>query len=399
MSLRDGQLSLAFLRGPALELAQKVVVDLEKTARDRDKLGGTALTERQLLRHSGLLKLGLDVEWGGTGAPWSTLFDLVRLLSRVDSSLGHLVGFHFLMLTTVELFGTRAQWQLLAATTARQDWFWGNALNPLDRRTTIRREQDHYVLNGLKSFSSGSVDADYLIVSALDVDNDTLRVLTLPGTSPGLVARGDWENIGQRQTDSGTVEFRDVRVGPENLLLAPGPLGSPRASLRPLVAQLSIANVYLGLAEGAYQEAKRQGNPEGHAWFRAGVERAGDDPYILRRYGEFLVALESARLLANHAAQKLDSALEQGDELSVEERGDVALAVATTKVATTRTALQLTSEIFEVLGARSTQTRLGLDRFWRNTRTHTLHDPVDYKLRELGEFALKTTLPEPSFYS
>jgi len=39
------------------------------------------------------------------------------------------------------------------------------------------------------------------------------------------------------------------------------------------------------------------------------------------------------------------------------------------------------------------------DRFWRNLRTHTLHDPVDYKLRELGRFALLDEIPTPSFYS
>jgi alkylation response protein AidB-like acyl-CoA dehydrogenase len=51
------------------------------------------------------------------------------------------------------------------------------------------------------------------------------------------------------------------------------------------------------------------------------------------------------------------------------------------------------------MGARSTARKLGFDRFWRNLRTHTLHDPVDYKLRELGAWALNGELPTPSFYS
>ncbi|MBF9266412.1 monooxygenase, partial [Acidovorax cattleyae] len=40
-----------------------------------------------------------------------------------------------------------------------------------------------------------------------------------------------------------------------------------------------------------------------------------------------------------------------------------------------------------------------LDRHWRNLRTHTLHDPLAYKLRELGEWALQQRHPDPSFYS
>jgi len=75
------------------------------------------------------------------------------------------------------------------------------------------------------------------------------------------------------------------------------------------------------------------------------------------------------------------------------------LAIATAKVAATRTGLDLTSSLFEVTGARATHAALRLDRHWRNLRTQTLHDPVDYKLHELGDWALNKTLPTPSFYS
>ena len=43
--------------------------------------------------------------------------------------------------------------------------------------------------------------------------------------------------------------------------------------------------------------------------------------------------------------------------------------------------------------------RDNLDRHWRNARTHTLHDPVDYKLRDLGRFFLDGRIPDPTAYS
>jgi alkylation response protein AidB-like acyl-CoA dehydrogenase len=55
--------------------------------------------------------------------------------------------------------------------------------------------------------------------------------------------------------------------------------------------------------------------------------------------------------------------------------------------------------MFELTGARSTSARYGYDRFWRNVRVHTLHDPVDYKIRDLGRYALDGTVPEPTAYS
>ena len=55
--------------------------------------------------------------------------------------------------------------------------------------------------------------------------------------------------------------------------------------------------------------------------------------------------------------------------------------------------------LFELAGTRSTLGEHNLDRHWRNARTHTLHDPVDYKLRELGDWVLNERHPNPSFYS
>ena len=50
------------------------------------------------------------------------------------------------------------------------------------------------------------------------------------------------------------------------------------------------------------------------------------------------------------------------------------------------------------MGARSTSARYGFDRFWRNVRTHTLHDPVAYKAREVGNFAINGTItPDPLY--
>jgi alkylation response protein AidB-like acyl-CoA dehydrogenase len=49
--------------------------------------------------------------------------------------------------------------------------------------------------------------------------------------------------------------------------------------------------------------------------------------------------------------------------------------------------------LFEVAGTRSAATADNLSRHWRNARTHTLHDPVRWKLQHLGRFALRGELP------
>jgi len=205
--------------------------------------------------------------------------------------------------------------------------------------------------------------------------------------------------MGQRQTDSGTVVFERVAVADTELLTKPGPLGSPFASLRPCIAQLVLANVFLGIGEGALEEARGYTREQARPWASSGVAHAADDPYVLRHYGELWVGLRGAGALADGAAVALDASWARGDAITPEERGATAVAIAEAKVATTRAGLETASRIFEVTGARATAAKAGFDRFWRNLRTHTLHDPVDYKLRELGRFALLGELPTPSFYS
>ena len=89
----------------------------------------------------------------------------------------------------------------------------------------------------------------------------------------------------------------------------------------------------------------------------------------------------------------------KGEALTADERAAVAIAVAEAKVVAHRAGLYASQELFEVVGARGTHASLGFDRFWRNARTHTLHDPLDYKLNMLGRWALKDEAPVPSLYT
>ena len=383
-----------------LQIARQLAAGFAETAAERDLRGGTPKAERDALRRSGLLALSIPKQYGGLGASWSETLQIVREFARVDSSIAHVYGFQHLMLATVRLFARPDQWEPWFEQTARNDWFWGNALNPLDTRTVSKKLDGWREFSGRKSFCSGSADSEMLIASALDESTSgKLLIAAIPSGRTGITLLGDWDNMGQRQTDSGSVTFERVRVEENELLLDPGPLSTPFACLRPLIAQLTFANLFLGIAEGAFAEARNYTLKEARLWSKSQASQASQDPYTLRHYGEFWVGLESVRLLTERANALLDEAWRKDHKLSAEERGHLAVAIATAKVAATRTGLDLTSRLFEVTGARATHAALRLDRHWRNLRTQTLHDPVDYKLHELGDWALNQSLPTPSFYS
>lgn len=383
-----------------LLLARNLAAEFAINAAERDKNGGTPLAERDALRRSGLLALSIPTRFGGLGANWQETFDVVREFARVDSSIAHVFGFHHLMLATVRLFASPEQWHPWFEQTARQSWFWGNALNPLDTRTVMKTFDGWREFSGRKSFCSGASDSEMLIASAVDENaGGKLVIAAIPSGRTGITLHDDWDNMGQRQTDSGSATFERVRIEESELLLDPGPLSTPFACLRPLIAQLHFTNLFLGISEGAFEEARQYTLKESRPWFTSQARDISEDPYVLRHYGEFWAALEGTRALVERACVQLDEAWNKGPELSSEERARLALSISSAKVAATRTGLDLCSRLFEVTGARATHAALRLDRFWRNLRTQTLHDPLDYKLHELGDWALNGKRPTPTFYS
>lgn len=381
------------------EIAENLAEYFALTAAERDLKGGTAYEQRQAIRDSGLLKLIIPESMGGIGASWAELYQIIRLFARVDSSLAQVFAFQFLMLASIRLYGTQVQWETLWQETAEKNLWWGNALNPLDNRTVATPHEGCHLLTGQKSFCSGATDSDRLIVSAIEAGTDRFIVAAVPTNRIGILINNDWDNMGQRQTDSGSVNFDQLRIEQNELLMNPGPLSSPFSSLRSLVAQLIFTNIYQGIAEGALQEAVKYTQQSSRVWSGSLAESVQQDPYTLLHFGEFWSSLEASRLLADDAAKQFEMAWAQDLTLTDEARGRVALAIFSAKVHITRAGLDVTSRIFEVAGARATTAKLRLDRYWRNLRVYTLHDPVDYKLKDLGNWVLNKHYPTPSFYS
>ena len=384
---------------PLIEAA-RLADAFRQDAAERDAVGSTPKAERDLIRASGLLSLSIPVALGGLGGDWPTLLRAVREIANADGSLAHLFGYHHLGLVTPHLLGTPEQRDHWYAETQRRGLFWGNSLNPLDPRTTLVRTDDEtFHLNGEKSFCTGATDSDALVVSATEPGESRLRVAVIPTTRQGIEVRDDWDNMGQRSTDSGSVAFHDVVIHEHELLGPPGPGGSIWAGLRPCVTQSILSNIFLGVAQGALSEARTYTLGLERPFTGSTASRPSEDPYVLEHYGEMHVQLEAAACLVDRAAAALQVAWSREYDLTAEERGTCAVAVSMAKAAAGRAALEVTSRVFEVMGSRATSGRYRFDRFWRNVRTLTLHDPLDYKIREVGDWALNGRFPTPSFYS
>lgn len=391
--------------GPWTQTVERVARALAENAVQRDRQGGTAYAQRQLLRESGLLTLLIPEAYGGQGASWPLILRIVRRLAAADSSIAHLFAFQHLQVATVLLFGTPAQQAHLLTRTVIERWFWGNATNDRDTRLQFAPRGDGHQLQGPRFFCSGSVDAQALIVNVPHPALDGARLfLAVPADRPGVGIGQDWDAFGQRQTDSGSVVFEGTPVEPGDRLgwpdaqQAPLPRG-PRHSLRSCLAQAILTEIYLGNTEGALAAAREHITERARPWPASHAETAAQDSTIQLRFGQHWIAYRGARRLADHAALGLQQAWQRGDALTAAERAALALEIAEARTASAQAGLEVTSGLFDQMGANATAHGLGLDRYWRNIRVHSLHDPLDLKRQALGQWLLRGEVPQPSGFS
>lgn len=383
----------------ALEAADRVALQLRSDAAERDRANQPPIEELELVREAGLLQIQEPVEFGGSGLNYAEACQVTRRLARGDTSIAHLIGYHYAQTRLPHLFGTEQQATEQSRRNAEERIFWGGIQN--ERGGTgleLKPDGDGYRLDGSRTFASGASVGDFLAVTA-DIDGK-LAFLSLPGDREGLTALRNWDNMGQRLTDSGGVVLEGVRVEADELLGVPlGPDDyTPWQTLVTPHWQVAFVNFYIGTAEGALEEALEWTRLNARPWESSGVDQATDDAYILELVGYLAAEVKAAALIADHANLALQQAIDAGDGLTADERGEAAVAVYEAKLVTTRVALDVTSKLFEIQGARATTTGYGFDRHWRNIRTHTVHDPVAYKAREVGDWALNRRAPDFSLY-
>lgn len=120
------------------------------------------------------------------------------------------------------------------------------------------------------------------------------------------------------------------------------------------------------------------------------IEHGYEDPHTIHAVGDVSIRVHAADALLARAGRILDIASAAADEKTV---AAASIAVAEVKSLGTEVAQLASTKLIELGGARSTLESYGLDRYWRNARTHSLHDPVRWKYHHIGNFYLNGAPP------
>lgn len=384
--------------------AQEVADILAVDALERDRANEAPHREVALLKASGLVTLLGPVEHGGGGQTWATAYRVIRTVARGDGSIGQLLGYHYLWAWAARLVATDAQVAAVEELATTGTLLFGGAVNPRDADLVIRDEGDTLVFSGRKSFSTGGVVSDLTVLEGVLEGTDTHVFAIVPTQQEGIVFQHDWDNLGQRLTESGGVEIRDVRVpwsdaaGYVDKVLQPLTYGT----LNVPTIQLVFTNFYLGIAQAALEAATSYTRSSSRAWPYGGddKERAVDEWYVLEGYGDIQARLWAAEALIDRVGEEISAVLHAPrEQLDARTRGEIAVRIAAAKARIVEDGLDAATKVFELTGARASANAVGLDIYWRNLRTHSLHDPIPYKRREVGRFALLGEVPEPTWYT
>ncbi|WP_280273590.1 SfnB family sulfur acquisition oxidoreductase [Nocardia wallacei] len=394
----------------ARAVARRLAADFATGAARRDRDRELPHREIDQLAASGLLAVTVPAELGGADLPPSAVAEVVRILATADPNIAQIPHSHFVYVNLLRLAGSEAQrrrylGQVLGGGRIANAQSERTSATVAEIGTTVRPDGGRFRVDGIKYYCTGSLFADVLAVLARLDDPDERSGLApgeyvayLPAESPGVRIVDDWNGIGQRTTGSGTVSFDGVLVDREQLVARSAAVRAPTGY--GAFAQLLHVAIDAGIARGALTAATDFARTSSRPWFEAKVERAIDDPLLIQRFGELAVSVTAAEATLAAAAAAVDAAVGASDtgaaapeDTPSDPVAAASLAVAAAKIIADRAATEVSAALFEVSGTRSAAADLNLHHFWRNARTHTLHDPVRWKYHHVGRALLHDTAP------
>ncbi len=334
------------------------------------------------LHESGYLRLTVPREFGGWGAdivevalaqarlaqgcPSTALVTTMHL-----SFLGRIAAGHASSSPTFERICRAVVEQGALINSAVSEPATGSPSRGGRLTTTARRQADgSWLLNGRKTYSTGSVVMQFFLVGC-SIEDDAPASANLPplnGTRgnllvacnlPGVRIEETWNSLGMRLSASHDLILENVHLEAEaltNLLDIPNEIMS--------IWGLPLAALYLGIAQGARNEAVRFAKSRRPNSLNQSIASV---PHIQEKVAKMdLALLQSEAVLFGLAEQVLR------DPASIP-----ASQYAAAKYLATNHALEVTDLAMRLVGGAALSLNLPLQRYYRDVRAGFNNPPMD----------------------
>jgi alkylation response protein AidB-like acyl-CoA dehydrogenase len=336
---------------------QRDVAPVVKAHDHADRYPGEIVEQMKAL---GLFGATISPNYGGLGLPARTYAQLVMKISSVWMAITGIFNSHLMLALAIEKFGTPAQkakWlPLLASGEVRG----GLALTEPDAgtdlqaiRMTARRDGDHYLINGTKTWISNGIEGSCV---ALLVKTDPRAEPRYKGMSlfiapkqPGFRVGKKLEKLGYKCIDSAELVFEDYRISADHLIGGVEGLGFMQATGGLELGRINVAARGVGIAEGALKLATEY----------AQIRKTFGKPIcehqaIQLKLGEMATRARAARLLTLDAAEAFDRG----------ERCDLEAGMA--KYFASEAALENSTESLRIHGAYGYAKDYDIERLYRD---------------------------------
>jgi alkylation response protein AidB-like acyl-CoA dehydrogenase len=378
--------------------------DIARGERAREAGRHLPLVPLQQLRDHGLGAMTVPVDDGGDGADYETVLRILVDLAAVDANVAHMWRSHLAFVEYLRLVPDQHTRSLWWQRIVDGDWG-GSALSSQyapegDSQTIIRRDNTGTLrITGEKYYTTGTLASEWSVVSAtletslaqailrrrrrggesgltLEQVAESLAVVRV--RQPRVQVKDDWDGFGQRMTATGTLTMRDAGV--EALL------GFDRAQEPvPIFHEASLVALMAGVGRAALRDGIAQMRERTRIFNTSTGEIPRSDSQMLGIIGELSAQLGAAEEMVRAIGRELD-----GGNLQ-----EASLAAQRASVMVPKLVLDISTRIFDTLGASATSTTQKLDRHWRNARTLATHDPAVFKERMLGDWDVNGVPPTP----
>ncbi|MDV8023790.1 acyl-CoA dehydrogenase family protein [Rhodococcus sp. IEGM 1330] len=300
----------------AFRKALRTFVDKEiiPVANEWEKTGRYPTEIVEHMKAMGLFGITTPEEYGGLDLDKVSFTLVYEELARGWMGVAGILGSHNLSCWMIGKHGTEEQKKTLLPKLASGEWRTGVGLTEPGAgtdlqgiKTTAKRDGDHYVVNGAKTWITNARHANVLPV-LVKTDSSTtpahkgMSLLLIDTTTDGFEVQRDMGKLGYKGTESCEITFTDVRVPVDALLGGVEGRGLQQALSGLEIGRLNIAGRSVGIAQAAYDAAleyAKQRNAFGQpiAEFQA----------IQLKIADIATQLQAARLMTYWAASQADS--------------------------------------------------------------------------------------------
>jgi alkylation response protein AidB-like acyl-CoA dehydrogenase len=312
------------------------------------------------MKELGLFGATVSPEYGGLGLPATTYAKLVMRISAVWMSITGIFNSHLMLTLAIEKFGTPAQKKQWLPQLASGEIRGGLALTEPDAgtdlqgiRMTARRDGDHYVVNGTKTWITNGIEGSCV---ALLVKTDPAAEPRHKGMSlfiapkmAGFNVGKKLEKLGYKSIDSAELVFENYRVPADHLIGGVEGQGFYQVTGGLELGRINVAARGVGLAEGALKLASDYAQTR-----KTFGKPICEHQAIQLKLGEMATRARAARLLTLDAAAAFDR----------NERCDMEAGMA--KYFASEAALENSIESMRIHGAYGYSKEYDIERLYRD---------------------------------